>query len=75
MRLLHARHADLGARRCSRENPDPSEDEVRVALSGNLCRCTGYQRIAKAVLSAAPGANEPAHPLPREPIEHMPLAA
>jgi aerobic-type carbon monoxide dehydrogenase small subunit (CoxS/CutS family) len=36
-----------------RENPRPSEDEVRVALSGNLCRCTGYQKIVVAVLSAA----------------------
>ncbi|GAA1277732.1 (2Fe-2S)-binding protein [Pseudonocardia aurantiaca] len=34
-------------------NPDPSEDEVRWALSGNLCRCTGYQNIVKAVLWAA----------------------
>ena len=35
------------------ENPDPSEDEVRHALSGNLCRCTGYQHIVDAVLRAA----------------------
>ena len=34
-------------------NPDPSEDEVRWALSGNLCRCTGYQNIVKSVLWAA----------------------
>ena len=33
-------------------NPDPTEDEVRWALSGNLCRCTGYQNIVKAVLWA-----------------------
>jgi aerobic carbon-monoxide dehydrogenase small subunit len=31
------------------ENPSPSEDEVRKALEGNLCRCTGYQNIVKAV--------------------------
>jgi aerobic-type carbon monoxide dehydrogenase small subunit (CoxS/CutS family) len=36
-----------------RENPTPTEDEVRLALSGNLCRCTGYQKIVGAVLSAA----------------------
>jgi carbon-monoxide dehydrogenase small subunit len=36
-----------------KENPDPSEDEVRWALSGNLCRCTGYQNIVKSVLWAA----------------------
>jgi carbon-monoxide dehydrogenase small subunit len=34
-------------------NPKPTEDEVRLALSGNLCRCTGYQKIAQAVLHAA----------------------
>ena len=36
-----------------RENPSPTEDEVRLGLSGNLCRCTGYQKIVRAVLSAA----------------------
>jgi carbon-monoxide dehydrogenase small subunit len=36
-----------------RENPTPSEEEVRVALSGNLCRCTGYQNIVAAALDAA----------------------
>jgi carbon-monoxide dehydrogenase small subunit len=35
------------------ENPNPTEDEVRWALAGNLCRCTGYQNIVKAVLRAA----------------------
>ena len=34
-------------------NDDPSEDEVRVALAGNLCRCTGYDGIVQAVLSVA----------------------
>ena len=36
-----------------RENPDPTEHEVRVAISGNLCRCTGYQGIVAAALDAA----------------------
>jgi carbon-monoxide dehydrogenase small subunit len=40
--------ADLLAR-----NPAPSEDEIREALSGNLCRCTGYQKIIEAVKAAA----------------------
>ncbi len=35
------------------ENPDPSDDEVRHGLEGNLCRCTGYQNIVKAVRAAA----------------------
>ena len=36
-----------------RSNPDPSEEDVRIALSGNLCRCTGYDGIVRAVLGAA----------------------
>jgi aerobic-type carbon monoxide dehydrogenase small subunit (CoxS/CutS family) len=36
-----------------RANPDPSEEDVRIALSGNLCRCTGYEGIVRAVRSAA----------------------
>ncbi len=36
-----------------RENPEPTEHEVRHALKGNLCRCTGYQNIVAAVLAAA----------------------
>jgi len=35
------------------ERADPSEDEVRLALAGNLCRCTGYQKIVEGVLAAA----------------------
>ena len=35
------------------DNPDPSETEVRIAISGNLCRCTGYQAIVDATLAAA----------------------
>ena len=35
------------------ENPSPSEEEIRHALEGNLCRCTGYQNIVKAVKAAA----------------------
>jgi carbon-monoxide dehydrogenase small subunit len=35
------------------ENPQPSEDEIREAISGNLCRCTGYQNIVEAVKLAA----------------------
>ena len=36
-----------------RDNPDPTDDEIRVGLSGNLCRCTGYQGIINAVRAAA----------------------
>ena len=36
-----------------RDNPNPTEQEVRIAISGNLCRCTGYQGIVNAALDAA----------------------
>jgi carbon-monoxide dehydrogenase small subunit len=42
------------------ENSDPSEEEVRDGLEGNLCRCTGYQNIVKAVRQAA-GAGQEVH--------------
>ena len=35
------------------KNPNPSEEEVRYGLAGNLCRCTGYDKIVRAVLDAA----------------------
>lgn len=35
------------------ETPDPSEEEIRYGISGNLCRCTGYQNIVKAIRAAA----------------------
>jgi aerobic carbon-monoxide dehydrogenase small subunit len=43
-----------------RENPHPTEDDVRLGLEGNLCRCTGYHNIVKAVLAAAEGREVPA---------------
>ncbi len=43
----------LAAKAFLAENPDPTEDEIRFALSGNFCRCTGYQNIVKSVLWAA----------------------
>jgi carbon-monoxide dehydrogenase small subunit len=42
------------------ENPHPSEEEVRVGLEGNLCRCTGYHNIVKSVLHAAEHSGEKA---------------
>ena len=66
-RLIADAFADFGASQCGfctpgmilntysllRRNPHPSEEEVRVALSGNLCRCTGYNAIVRAVLDLA----------------------
>ena len=63
-RLIADAFADFGASQCGfctpgmilntyallKQNPHPTEEEVRVALSGNLCRCTGYNAIVKAVL-------------------------
>jgi carbon-monoxide dehydrogenase small subunit len=43
----------IRAQRLLAENPDPSEDEIRWGISGNLCRCTGYQNIVKAIRNAA----------------------
>jgi aerobic carbon-monoxide dehydrogenase small subunit len=43
----------LAAKALLDKNDNPTEDEVRWALSGNLCRCTGYQNIVKSVLWAA----------------------
>lgn len=43
----------LSALALLQENPDPSEEEVREAISGNLCRCTGYVKIVDAILAAA----------------------
>ncbi len=37
-----------------RDNPDPTEEEVRLAIAGVLCRCTGYKQIIDAVIAAAP---------------------
>ena len=35
------------------ENPDPTEDEIRMGIAGNICRCTGYQNIVKSIQYAA----------------------
>jgi carbon-monoxide dehydrogenase small subunit len=43
----------LRAHRLLQENPNPSEAEIRMGISGNLCRCTGYQNIVKAIQYAA----------------------
>jgi carbon-monoxide dehydrogenase small subunit len=43
----------MSASELIRRNPDPTEHEVRHWLEGNLCRCTGYHNIVKAVLTAA----------------------
>src|SRR5260221_6204576 len=43
----------IRAYRFLQDNPNPTEDDVRMGMSGNLCRCTGYQNIVKAVLYAA----------------------
>jgi aerobic carbon-monoxide dehydrogenase small subunit len=43
------------------DNPAPTEEEVRAGIAGNLCRCTGYQKIVEAILAAADEMREPAH--------------
>ena len=43
----------MAARELLKNNPDPTEEQVRYWLAGNLCRCTGYNKIIEAVLDAA----------------------
>ncbi len=43
----------MAARALLRKNPDPSEEEIRFGLAGNLCRCTGYDKIVRAVQATA----------------------
>lgn len=43
----------MAAQQLLRENPQPSDGEIRRGIEGNLCRCTGYQNIVKAIQSAA----------------------
>jgi carbon-monoxide dehydrogenase small subunit len=43
----------MRAHRLLQENPNPTEDEIRFGIAGNLCRCTGYQNIVKAIQYAA----------------------
>jgi aerobic-type carbon monoxide dehydrogenase small subunit (CoxS/CutS family) len=45
----------MAAKGLLNENPSPNEGEVRQAIAGNLCRCTGYDKIVKAILAAAGG--------------------
>ncbi len=45
----------LSAKTFLESNPRPTEQEVRVAIAGNLCRCTGYDKIVKSILAAAAG--------------------
>lgn len=48
----------LSAKALLDENPDPTEEEVKEAISGNLCRCTGYSSAVKAILAAAKAKEE-----------------
>ncbi len=49
----------MRAYRFLQDNPNPTEEEVRAGMAGNLCRCTGYQNIVKAVLTAARTLQQP----------------
>ncbi len=61
-----------------RENPTPTEREVREGLEGNLCRCTGYHNIVRAVLAASgqdAGGARARHRATRRPTRRSPLPA
>ena len=47
------------AHRLLEENPNPTEEDIRFGIAGNLCRCTGYQNIVKAIQAAAKELNQP----------------
>ncbi len=67
LRLLQKKFIEYGAIQCGYctpgmllvakallvKNPDPAEEEVRTAISGNICRCTGYQQIVEAIMATA----------------------
>src|SRR5256714_7018352 len=57
-----------------RRNPNPTEEEVRTGLEGNLCRCTGYHNIVKAVLAAAGSRGETTSARPPGPPSEEPAA-
>lgn len=59
----------LSAKALLARSPDPSDDEIRDALSGNLCRCTGYTKIFEAVRVAAKGLDRHAHVMSGPPAE------
>jgi carbon-monoxide dehydrogenase small subunit len=48
----------LSALNLLQENPHPSEEEIRLGMDGNLCRCTGYYNIITAIQAAANGSGE-----------------
>ncbi|MEF8815109.1 MAG: (2Fe-2S)-binding protein [Halovenus sp.] len=50
----------ISAKKFLEENPDPTDDEIREGIEGNICRCTGYQNIVRAVQYAADEMSEPA---------------
>ena len=57
LHVLHCGYCTPGmimrSYRFLQENPNPTEEEVRFGISGNLCRCTGYQNIVKSIMAAA----------------------
>ena len=55
-----------------RDNPDPTEEDMRIGISGNLCRCTGYQNIVLAALDAAKRLQKSPVPAPRGSAERIP---
>lgn len=52
VRLLHPRHDHVRAQPAQRK-PNPTEEEIRDGIAGNLCRCTGYAKIVEAIDCAA----------------------
>lgn len=65
----------MAARDLLKENPDPTPEEIRLGLEGNLCRCTGYQNIVRAVLAAAAEQRRRRAPAPGALTETAPVTS
>lgn len=65
MRLLHTRHSCRSAKALLDENPCPSTEDIRFAIAGNICRCTGYTKILDAITAPPPSHRRPAHHEPK----------
>ena len=63
------------AHRLLQENPNPTEEEVRFGMAGNLCRCTGYQNIVKAILASADQINSAQSPSSTEGVGQQEVEA
>ena len=70
-RLLHTWNGDGSDHGLLEENPSATEEEIRIGLEGNLCRCTGYHNIVQAVMSHARSRDPPQSPFTRDRVTNV----